>query len=231
MRYEEDEAKKQKQQEEADKDKRRVEVQEDNSKKLRKKLAVKKYRKFALFSATIEEVMECQRDLLEIEADIPVFLGNLIDRIESTGCEEEGIFRISASSEDLARVRRQLEAHDYNVSKESAHTCAGVLKKWLRDCVREPLIPDELYDQCMEIGKRDPSAQDGSKVVVVQQLSQVARALPPVHLLILRRLVQLASKLSSPENIKKTRMSVENLAIVLYPSMIRRYHLTMLTHT
>jgi hypothetical protein len=163
-----------------------------------------------------------QRDLLEIDSDTPLFLENLISRIFEVGCQEEGIFRISAGADDMARVQRRLEADNYDVSNEDVHTCAGVLKKWLRDCVREPLIPNELYDLCLEIGKHDPSSHDGSRVVVTQQLSQVCRNLPPVNLLILRRLVQLTDKISSPEHIKTTRMTVANLAIVLYPSMIRR---------
>lgn len=98
---------------------------------------------------------------------------------------------------------------------------ASLLKSWynhdfniidslirLRD-LSDPIIPHELYDFCIK------NAEDGTKALTVIQ------HLPEFNLNVLQYLIHFLQIICDPKNEPVTRMSVNNIAMVFAPNILR----------
>jgi hypothetical protein len=75
---------------------------------------------------------------------LPIVLIAMTDAVYFlNGHKTEGIFRISADTEEVMSMKLQIEAGDYTIRSSDPHLPASVLKHWLRD-LEEPLIPEHL---------------------------------------------------------------------------------------
>ena len=199
-------------------------------------------RQVSLFYTTLEGVMEYERLVFEESKDnqsgsipplppacsqyppgIPRILPVLLSAIESLGgFTAEGIFRLSVSSDELLSARKRLEKGDYILSSiDSPHVPAALLKAWLRD-LSVPLIPATLYAQSIELGKLSPSSFfEDSNTMHLAALTQLVSNLPVLNRRVLYVLLVFLCRLSEPQWVEASRMSVMNLAIVFAPGLLR----------
>ena len=158
--------------------------------------------------------------------DVPLVVPYLIlSLIHHGGLDAEGIFRLSASADEVASVRHRLDAHDYHAleSIDSPHTAAALLKSFLRD-LADPLVPAALYDRCIELG-RSHMLNDRSAAVRRSELTELMAAVPTLHRRVLFHLLALLCSIgNSVVHSGNTRMTPQNLSIVFAPSVLRAAH-------
>ncbi len=169
----------------------------------------------SMFKASLATCMRLQEDA-HPNLDVPYILRVLISAICARGgLNTEGIFRISHQKDELEKMRQQFENGDYTITSSSPHAPAALLKEWLRD-LSEALIPNEQYSEAIAItraaGSDTPTA--AAVLTLFDKLDQINRN-------VIRDIALLCAEISSVENQKINRMSLENLAIVFAPSFLR----------
>jgi len=143
---------------------------------------------------------------------LPVLIKSVRDL---DGVKTKGIFRISASKDELVKLRKQIDGgENMDVKVDSPHIPAGMLKEWLRE-LSEPLIPTEVYPECVVAVKdMDKPAEDMSKEVMV-----IFEKLPDISKRVIKSLAVLLKDIAK-ENATNL-MTIDNLAIVFAPSLLR----------
>jgi hypothetical protein len=195
----------------------------------------------SLFYSTLDGVIKQQKSLEQVQGttanalsngltvcgvsraalDLPLIVPTLLRHIVAAdGQHSEGIFRISVGSEELTRLRRQLEAGDFTLAGQSnPHVSACILKSWFRDLL-QPVVPFASYQAAIAMGQLEPfSSQNAAQV---QQMRNVLADLPPLNARILATLFGFLKRLSSePAWVAKTRMNLANLSLVFSPGLVR----------
>ena len=159
-----------------------------------------------------------------VRLDVPLLIPYLIVLIiHHGGLDAEGIFRLSASADEVAGVRHKLDGHDYHSLEtiDSPHTAAALLKSFLRD-LADPLIPAALYDRCIELG-RSHMLNDRSPAVRRSELTELMAAVPQLNRRVLFHLLSLLNVIGSVHS-ERSRMTPQNLSIVFAPSVLRAAH-------
>ncbi|MES1909534.1 MAG: hypothetical protein MHM6MM_002257 [Cercozoa sp. M6MM] len=172
---------------------------------------------------TLEEAM--QDGLL-----VPRVLTLLPELVRSTGhgLRTDGIFRLSARPSELQSLRTALARGDLEAAESLVRaandpiTPAAMLKEWLRS-LKEPLIPQEFYDECIgafdawRVAQRgkDEAPRDAARQRVLTVLNKV----PALNQRALRVVASLMLESAAEE--EHSRMSLDNLAIVFAPSILR----------
>lgn len=124
------------------------------------------------------------------------------------GKETEGIFRVPADLDEITTVKKRLDQWEIpDIPSMDAHTPACVLKLWYRE-LYDPLIPDDLYEDCIQA--EDP----GRAASIVEQL-------PPINRLVLTYLIHFLQEFSQPSVVANTKMDSSNLAMVFAPNCLR----------
>lgn len=142
---------------------------------------------------------------------LPYVLTVLSDAVAAcNGHMTEGIFRVPGDGDAITNLRLQIESGDYTVRTRDPHVPAGLLKLWMRE-LDEPIIPEHLYDPCIEAAKREE---------VPAMLDLIAQ-LPELHQRVVHYMVKYLQLVAAPENQDKTKMTVNNLAMVFAPNFLR----------
>jgi len=179
-----------------------------------------------LFNTTLPDIMQDQmKEYSDLKLDVPRILDSLLNVILDRGLQFEGIFRISVRGEDLASLRKQLEKGNYDLKTTDPYAAAALLKAWMRD-LTEPVIPAELYDECVAIGHQVGQADEFSKLEVSsfplsKQFKSIVNRLPDLNRKVIQRLLALIRMLTIPENVAKNKMTINNLSIVFAPCLLR----------
>jgi len=180
----------------------------------------------SIFRSTLQHCMELQRassDPAAARLDIPRILPALMGRIkELGGYTELGIFRISVGKEDLDALRKQIDVDaNYDLSNvRNAHICAALLKEWVR-LLAEPLIPTEpFYAQAVE-AVRSASSSGATSGPPADAILRVFDGLPAINQRVLKALGTMVRDLSRPENSDASKMTLDNLCIVLAACILR----------
>ena len=124
------------------------------------------------------------------------------------GCSTEGLFRIPSDLRSFENLRHSLERGDYHVlemEKGDPIAAASVLKSWLRS-LDEPVIPSAFHSKIVE--EHCPP-------------SQLIMELPERNRSTLRCVLSLLQTVSTPTSQSGTRMSVDALASIFVPNLIR----------
>jgi hypothetical protein len=126
----------------------------------------------------------------------------------------EGIFRIACNHSELNDVVNNLEREQFAVlyNALSPHLIANLLKKWLRE-LKEPIIPFELHSACTEVGN-DPIDENDT-----QNMIEIVELLPPANRAVLGDILAIIREVVKHEATSK--MGVENMALLLAPSLLR----------
>ncbi|XP_065355132.1 uncharacterized protein RhoGAP93B isoform X2 [Calliphora vicina] len=163
----------------------------------------------SMFGNTLEEVMQLQKDKFPFRK-LPWIQTTLSEHVlQLNGKQTEGIFRVSADVDEVNTLKSRLDRWDVPEFKNTmdAHAPASLLKLWYRE-LYDPLIPDELYDEC--VNTEDP---DKAKAIVDR--------LPELNKLVLTYLIHFLQQFSHSDVVSATKMDSSNLAMVFAPNCLR----------
>lgn len=123
--------------------------------------------------------------------------------------------------------------HDFSLLKLDAHAPASLLKLWYRE-LYDPLIPDDLYEDCVATDNPDDVA------VVISKLKPLNKSVSIIYLSIfvkysnrclfilcifitqvLMYLVHFLQQFAQPDIVANTKMDSSNLAMVFAPNCLR----------
>ncbi|KAI8615026.1 hypothetical protein BC830DRAFT_1124468 [Chytriomyces sp. MP71] len=179
----------------------------------------------SLFGETLEDIMLVQarenaKDSAGRKLALPRILLFLTDSILSlNGCATEGIFRVPGDIDMVNDLRITLERGKYDLKDiTDPHVPSSLLKLWLRE-LAEPLIPANLYDDCIEIG-REAMAMD-SEENVGDLAYELLAELPDINHRVALYMIKFLKVVADKKNQAKTRMTHANIALVFAPNFLR----------
>eukprot|EP00039_Didymoeca_costata_P002475 m.60449 g.60449 ORF g.60449 m.60449 type:complete len:908 (+) comp11322_c0_seq1:103-2826(+) len=157
--------------------------------------------------------------------EVPMVVKSCIQALRSTELTEEGIFRVPGESGEIQKLIYQFEcamdplkSATNKQNRDNVHCIASCLKQYFRD-LPEPLLATELYDDWMKVGSNDISDPQSRKTAI--NLCQSAlQKLPHINRQVLSLLLPFLLEVSSKSQVNK--MSVENLATVFGPNLLRK---------
>jgi len=146
-------------------------------------------------------------------AKLPLILTTLCNKVrELNGFDTEGIFRKSAAQTEIDRYKAKLSSNDYAVDTKDAHVAACLLKDWLRG-LKDSLIPQTHYEMALQMAKKNEVKQEALEVFLSQ--------LPEVNRETIKYLIKFLQELIDEKHSSKTKMNVENVAIVFAPTILK----------
>jgi len=146
---------------------------------------------------------------------VPATLLAWFDCLGERGLDEEGIFRVSGNAITRQKLQQALDnGESIKLHETDVHDVAGLIKLYFRE-LPVPLLTYELYDCFIAaiVTKHSTSP------LGVEIIRKVVYLLPPGHLCVLRKLMEFLRKVRSRCTYNK--MSVENLATVFAPNLIK----------
>lgn len=164
---------------------------------------------FSPFGADLDEILIHDRTM-NPSAQVPKIVEFLCDAVrQMDGFSIEGIFRIPGDSESFYVSKAHLECGNYDLSTfRDANVPASLLKLWMRE-LTNPLIPNALYDKALKAGNDIKRSLD-----VINQCPKSSQN-------VIRHVIRFIKALAQPEHQAKTKMSVNNLAMIFAPTFLR----------
>ncbi|XP_054274187.1 rho GTPase-activating protein 39-like isoform X2 [Macrosteles quadrilineatus] len=162
----------------------------------------------SMFGSTLQEVMALQKERFP-HYKLPWIQTTLSEEVlRLQGAQTEGIFRVSADVDEVTSLKMQLDRWDRPTDWTDAHTPASLLKLWYRE-LYEPLIPDTMYNECIQHHDNPIRA------------IQIVDSLPEINRLVLSYLVRFLQIFARSEVVQQTKMDASNLAMVIAPNCLR----------
>ncbi|XP_015597248.1 active breakpoint cluster region-related protein [Cephus cinctus] len=162
-----------------------------------------------LFGAKIQQV--CKRE----KRDVPFIITACVREVERRGVGEVGLYRVSGSASDLAKLRKSFESNSYEaeqlLKEVDVHSVTGVLKLYLRE-MPEALFTDALYPAFLE-------AYQTGELSRGVALRRVYESLPLVNKAVIDFLLSHLIRVNKHEG--QNKMSLHNLATVFGPTLLR----------
>ncbi|KAM8795417.1 rho GTPase-activating protein 27 [Eudromia elegans] len=154
----------------------------------------------------------CERE----RGTVPRFVLQCIRTVERRGLDVDGLYRVSGNLATIQKLRYKVD-HDEHLDLEDGrwediHVVTGALKLFFRE-LPEPLVPFAHFDQFIAAIKLPEPARRGRRV------RELVRALPPAHHDTMRLLFQHLCRVV--EHKEENRMSVQSVAIVFGPTLLR----------
>jgi hypothetical protein len=133
----------------------------------------------------------------------------------------EGVFRLSGNNAVMLKVFAQIKARPtssphLDVRGFDVHTCACLLKHWLRS-LPEPICTHALFDSFLAAFDV-VVARNGEGDICVDAMRLVISSLPPVNRDVLCDVLELLHKVAAHSDVNK--MHAVNLAIVFGPNLL-----------
>ncbi|KAL4648951.1 rho GTPase-activating protein 39-like isoform X1 [Arapaima gigas] len=161
-----------------------------------------------LFGSSLPEVMERQRELFP-DRQLPWVQVQLSQYVLALGgARTEGIFRVPGDIDEVNALKLQVEQWRMPENLSDPSVPASLLKLWYRE-LEEPLITPKFYQQCIS-NCEDPTVAIG-----------VVQSLPELNRLVLCYFIHFLQIFAQPANVSKTKMDVNNLAMVMAPNCLR----------
>jgi Rho GTPase-activating protein 39 len=141
---------------------------------------------------------------------VPIILPFLADGILALGGPRaEGIFRVPGDADGVSELKLRIDKGYYTLDGiDDPHVLASLLKLWLRE-LRDPLIPDEMYNECVAHAK-EPA-------VCVEMI----RRLPSANRRVVLFVVSFLQLFLEEKTLGFTKMTSPNLALVMSPNLLR----------
>ncbi|XP_051154805.1 active breakpoint cluster region-related protein isoform X2 [Leptopilina boulardi] len=162
-----------------------------------------------LFGAKIQQV--CKRE----KRDVPFIVTACVREVERRGVGEVGLYRVSGSASDLAKLRKSFESNSYEaeqlLKEVDVHSVTGVLKLYLRE-MPEALFTDALYPAFLEAFQTGEVSRNTA-------LRRVYEGLPTVNKAVIDFLLAHLIRVNKHE--AQNKMSLHNLATVFGPTLLR----------
>ncbi len=122
------------------------------------------------FGESLDSIMKLQQRTYP-DGKVPIILPFLADSIIALGgTKREGIFRVPGDGDTVSETKVRIDKGHYNMQDvDDPHVPASLLKMWLRE-LQEPLIPPEMYNDCIE------AAEDVDEIIrIVKRLPTINR--------------------------------------------------------
>ncbi|KAM4756548.1 rho GTPase-activating protein 27 isoform 2-T3 [Cyanocitta cristata] len=154
----------------------------------------------------------CERE----RGTVPHFILQCIQTVERRGLDIDGLYRVSGNLATIQKLRYKVE-HDEQLDLddgrwEDIHVVTGALKLFLRE-LPEPLIPFSHFDKFIAAIKiQDPSLRG-------RCIRDLVLSLPPAHHDTMKVLFRHLCRVV--EHKEENRMSVQSVAIVFGPTLLR----------
>uniref|UniRef100_K7GIA1 Rho GTPase-activating protein 39-like n=1 Tax=Pelodiscus sinensis TaxID=13735 RepID=K7GIA1_PELSI len=162
----------------------------------------------SLFGSSLEEIMSRQQAVFP-KNKLPWVQTQLSQQVLALGGEQaEGIFRIPGDIDEVNALKLQVDQWRIPNNLSDPNIPASLLKLWYRE-LEEPVVPPQFYAECIR------RCQDPDAAVAVVQL------LPESSRLVLCYLIHFLQIFAQPTNVGKTKMDVNNLAMVMAPNCLR----------
>ncbi|KAK0160341.1 hypothetical protein PV328_007763 [Microctonus aethiopoides] len=162
-----------------------------------------------LFGAKIQQV--CKRE----KRNIPFLITACVREVERRGMGEVGLYRVSGSASDIAKLRKSFESNSYEaeqlLKEVDVHSVTGVLKLYLRE-MPEALFTDALYPSFLKAFQTGELTRCGALRIVYENLPVVNKAVIVFLLAHLRRV---------NKHEGQNKMSLHNLATIFGPTLLR----------
>ncbi|KAJ3452714.1 rho gtpase activation protein [Anaeramoeba flamelloides] len=169
--------------------------------------AILPFQSVLIFGASLPEISWFQKDGKK-DLKIPECVIYLCEQIKKTGLESVGIFRIPGDSQEVERMKQQINSGDFEIKLKNPTIPASALKLFLRELF-EPIFPVKVYNDCLKnTGKIDKELE-------------IVKSLPPINLHLLAYIVKFLKDISVPEIAQKTKMGDQNLSMVFAPNLFR----------
>ncbi|KAM9961433.1 hypothetical protein ACTFIR_004283 [Dictyostelium discoideum] len=160
----------------------------------------------ASFKVSLDELMNRQKDN-HPTLEVPYVLQVLSTRIaQMKGHVTEGIFRVPGIISTIKETRLRIDKADFNLSNiDDVRTPAALLKQWLRD-IPTALIPDSLYQQCID---------------TPTNAIAIVKTIPIINQRVLCYLINFLQIFTKFEFVAHSKMGTSNLAMVFAPCILR----------
>uniref|UniRef100_A0A336M2M1 CSON010658 protein n=1 Tax=Culicoides sonorensis TaxID=179676 RepID=A0A336M2M1_CULSO len=172
-----------------------------------------------VFGVPLEEHLASLNSLRESdkepESDIAFVIEYCVCFLLEKGFQEEGLFRVGHTAHKLSRLKSAMDAGIINYKNlpdiQDPHVIAALLKNYLRS-LPDPLLTYELYKDFISV------ASIPQEQALKQEILRVLRRLPKANYDNLRYLMAFFSEFK--EQISKTRMTTQNISIVISPNLL-----------
>lgn len=146
---------------------------------------------------------------------LPLTFLKLRQVLESMGgYSQEGIFRLAASQQELEEYIENVKEGNFSCKFLDPAVPANALKQWLRE-LDAPLIEYRHYQRCIELGKKSGS------LTFAKSCNQLISSLPEANRALIHSLTMMSREISNKVNLSSSRMSINNLAIIFAPAILR----------
>merc|ERR1719266_2835032 len=150
---------------------------------------------------------------------VPFIITSCVREVERRGISEVGIYRVSGSTADVAKLKKAFEANLYEaeqlLKEVDVHSVAGTLKSYLRD-LPESLVTTPIYQKMFEAFSNIPSHESEAKKNALLGLFSGVPHNPNQACVVF--LIEHIVKVSQYEG--QNKMSLHNLATVFGPTML-----------
>uniref|UniRef100_A0A182XYA9 Uncharacterized protein n=1 Tax=Anopheles stephensi TaxID=30069 RepID=A0A182XYA9_ANOST len=167
----------------------------------------------ALFGAKLQQVIKREK------RDIPFIVSACVREVERRGMTEVGIYRVSGSASDVAKLKKSFETNAYEaeqlLKEVDIHSVTGILKSYLRD-LPEALFTDQYYPKFFDAFNRHSNLSEGTRI---HELQRIFAELPQPNKATINLLLDHLMRVHQQEI--ENKMSLHNLAMVFGPTLLR----------
>ncbi|CAF0922158.1 unnamed protein product [Brachionus calyciflorus] len=174
----------------------------------------------SLFGASLDEIMSVQRKKCA-DLQLPWIQKVLSEAVlHLNGTKTEGIFRVPGDLDEVNNLKVRLEQlwcsdeilkdKDLDILKSitDPHLPASLLKLWYRE-LYDPLIPNELYDECIQYCDQP------------EKCLGIIKKLPYLNRMVFTYLIKFLKVFANLDNVSVTKMDANNLSMVMAPNCLR----------
>lgn len=167
----------------------------------------------ALFGAKMNQVLKREK------RDIPFIISACIREVERRGMAEVGIYRVSGSASDLAKLKKSFESNAYEaeqlLKEVDIHSVTGILKSYLRE-LPEALFTDMYYPKLFETFNQFSTINETARI---KALLEIFEELPQPNKATINHILDHLIRVHQQE--AENKMSLHNLAMVFGPTLLR----------
>ncbi|KAF9564759.1 hypothetical protein CPC08DRAFT_228969 [Agrocybe pediades] len=141
---------------------------------------------------------------------VPIVLPFLADGILALGgLKAEGIFRVPGDNDSVSSLKLRIDRGYYTLENvDDPHVLASLIKLWLRELC-DPLVPEELYNECVEQAKNPEACM------------QIVERLPTINRRVVLFVISFLQLFLEERVQRVTKMTPANLALVMAPNLLR----------
>ncbi|KAJ7188538.1 hypothetical protein C8R46DRAFT_1157539 [Mycena filopes] len=163
----------------------------------------------SIFGESLDAIFRLQERTYP-QQKVPIILPFLADGILALGGpKSEGIFRVPGDGDSVSDLKLRIDKGYYTLDGvDDPHCLASLMKLWLRELC-DPLVPDEMYNECITNAK-DPAA-----------CVQIVERLPTINRRVVLFVISFLQLFLLEDKIQKTKMTPANLALVMAPNLLR----------